>query len=116
MPPQAILGDEALCPQHMHACPAACITLVPTGHPAAKGPIVTGSANVFVTQKPAARVKDNGIAAACCGANTFSIAQGSGTVFINNLPAARVGDQTMHCGSFPGIIQGPGASTVNVGG
>lgn len=73
--PVAVVGDELLCP----GCPKPPYT--PTGY------IITGSPNVFIGGRPAARVGDQGV----CGAIT-SLVTGSETVFINNRPAHRVGD------------------------
>ena len=92
----AAIGDQSHCPSDSHGC-TACphITL---------GPIITGSQTVTVNNKPAARVGDEGIAAACCGPNTFVIAEGDPSVLIDGKPAARVGDKTNHCGGVGKII------------
>jgi uncharacterized Zn-binding protein involved in type VI secretion len=47
-----------------------------------------------------------------CTGPPDTIAMGSATVLIGNMPAARVGDQTAH----GGVITGPGAPTVIIGG
>ncbi len=96
---QVIGGDAHGCP----ACP----------HPAI-GPATTGSPDVRVNAKPALRVNDMGVHAACCGPNTWMAAKGSGTVFINQRAAVRMGDQTQHCGGAGKMIQG--SPNVNAGG
>ncbi len=73
-------------------------------HPISRGPITTGSPNVFVNGKPAARVGDVGVHAMCCGANTFKIISGDSQVLINGRPAAKIGSQTQHCGSMGEIV------------
>jgi uncharacterized Zn-binding protein involved in type VI secretion len=67
-----------------------------------------------VNAKPALRVNDMGVHAACCGPNTWMAAKGSGTVFINQRAAVRMGDQTQHCGGAGKMIQG--SPNVNAGG
>src|SRR5207253_8441213 len=86
MPSAARLGDKAQVDADAHGCPAC-------PHPAV-GPIVTGSPDVFVNSKPAARQDDLGIHAVCCGPNTFTIQRGSPTVYVNGKPFARMNDQT----------------------
>ncbi|MHB1000107.1 MAG: PAAR domain-containing protein [Armatimonadota bacterium] len=86
----AALGDTVFCPADSHGC-AACPHSV-TGH------IESGSPNVLVRGKPAARVGDNGHHSTCCGPNTFKITSGDSGVLINGKPAARNGDATLHCG------------------
>src|SRR5881275_2564310 len=98
MPAAARLGDKAQVDADAHGCPAC-------PHPAV-GPIVTGSPDVFVNGKPAARQDDLGIHAACCGPNTFTIQKGSPTVYVNGKPFARMNDQTKHCGASGPIIEG----------
>ena len=93
----AKLGDIAYCPNDAHGC-LAC------PHPV-KGPINTGSPNVFINGLPAARVGDTGVHAACCGPNMFEIIGGDSSVLINGRPAARIGDATKHCGGA-GTIEG----------
>lgn len=111
MPPAARVGD-------MHTCP-----MVDGVKPHVGGPITLGSANVFIGNKPAARVGDM---AACVGppppdpiamivaiasipadpagdvpmfaGPPDTIAEGSFTVQIGGKPAARVGDLTAHGG------------------
>jgi uncharacterized Zn-binding protein involved in type VI secretion len=98
MPSAARLGDKAQVDADAHGCPAC-------PHPAV-GPIVTGSPDVFVNGKPAARQDDLGIHAVCCGPNTFTIQRGSPTVYVNGKPFARMNDQTKHCGASGPIIEG----------
>jgi len=98
MPSAARLGDKAQVDADAHGCPAC-------PHPAV-GPIVTGSPDVFVNSKPAARQDDLGIHAVCCGPNTFTIQRGSPTVYVNGKPFARMNDQTKHCGASGPIIEG----------
>jgi outer membrane protein OmpA-like peptidoglycan-associated protein len=59
-----------------------------------------------VNRRPALRVDDPGIHAACCGANTWTATQGSQTVFINGKAAHRLGDQNRHCGGVGQLIEG----------
>src|SRR5919204_569887 len=106
MPAAARLGDKAQVDADAHGCPAC-------PHPAV-GPIVTGSPDVFVNSKPAARQDDLGIHAVCCGPNTFTIQRGSPTVYVNGKPFARMNDQTKHCGASGPIIEG--SPDVNIDG
>lgn len=98
MPPAARLGDKARCPLDAHGCPAC-------PHPTV-GPAISGSANVLTNGRPAVRLGDPGIHAACCGSNTWKTASGSVTVFINNKAAIRLGDKTQHCGGVGQMIEG----------
>jgi uncharacterized Zn-binding protein involved in type VI secretion len=61
---------------------------------------------VFVNKKPALRVDDVGIHAACCGPNMWTAKVGSGTVFINDKAAHRKGDMDQHCGGVGKLIVG----------
>lgn len=79
------------------------------------GPVVSGSYNVFINGKPAARVMDLGVAVPCCGSNTYAIVKGSSTVMINGQPAARIGDMTLHCGIYPGQLLTNGSPNVFIG-
>lgn len=106
MPPQGRLGDKSMVPADAHGCPAC-------PHPAI-GPAVGGSPDVFVNKRPALRVGDPGVHAACCGPNTWTAQQGSGTVFINGKAAHRLGDADKHCGGMGKLIEGSG--NVIVGG
>lgn len=98
MPPQGRLGDKSFAPADGHGCPAC-------PHPVI-GPAVQGSPNVLVNYRPAVRVGDMGIHAACCGSNTWTAVKGSGTVLINNKPAHRMGDKDQHCGGSGNLIEG----------
>jgi uncharacterized Zn-binding protein involved in type VI secretion len=98
MPAAARLGDKAQVDADAHGCPAC-------PHPGV-GPIVTGSPDVFVNSRPAARQDDLGIHAVCCGPNTFTIKKGSPTVYVNGKPFARMNDTTKHCGGSGPIIEG----------
>lgn len=106
MPPQSRLGDKSLNPADAHGCPAC-------PHPV-QGPAIMGSPNVMVNNKPALRVGDQGIHAACCGPNMWVASVGSSTVLINSMPAHRLGDQDQHCGGIGKMIEG--SSNVIVGG
>ena len=98
MPPQGRLGDKSQAPVDAHGCPAC-------PHPVT-GPAVQGSPDVLVNNRPALRVGDQGIHAACCGPNIWFATMGSSTVFINNMPAHRMGDQDQHCGGVGTLIEG----------
>ena len=98
MPPQARLGDKSQVPADAHGCPAC-------PHPCI-GPAVQGSPDVMVNGRPAIRVGDKGVHAACCGPNMWTAAQGSGTVMINNMQAHRMGDQDSHCGGNGKMVEG----------
>src|ERR1700729_813195 len=100
MPPAARLGDKAQCPIDAHGCPAC-------PHPPV-GPAISGAANVLTNDRPALRVNDSGIHAACCGSNTWKALNGSPTVFINNRAAMRATDPTQHCGGVGQMIEGSG--------
>ncbi len=106
MPPQARLGDKAFVPADAHGCPACPHT--------ATGPAIGGSPNVFVNGRPAIRVDDPGIHAACCGPNTWNAKTGSSSVFINGRAAHRLGDMVKHCGGMGSTIEG--SANVFVGG
>lgn len=95
---QGRLGDKAKVPLDVHGCPAC-------PHPAI-GPAIQGSPDVHVNRRPALRVDDPGIHAACCGANTWTATQGSSTVFINGKGAHRMGDQNRHCGGPGELVEG----------
>lgn len=47
---------------------------------------------------------DIGTHAACCGPNTFTIAEGDPRVLINGKPAAKSGCKTIHCGGVGRLI------------
>jgi len=82
----------------MHGCPAC-------PHPAI-GPAITGSPVVTVNGRPALRVDDLGVHAACCGTNSWTATQGSLTVFIDGKGAHRMTDQNRHCGGMGQLIEG----------
>jgi uncharacterized Zn-binding protein involved in type VI secretion len=105
MPPQGRVGDKAQITADAHGCPAC-------PHPAV-GPAICGSPDVNVNNRPALRVNDTGIHAACCGPNTWQATRGSATVFINGLAAHRQGDANRHCGGMGQLIEG--SSDVIVG-
>lgn len=118
MPPAATLSTIAKS-EHIHIeklCPL-CIILPIVLHQlhTVLGPVVSGSQNVFINSKPAARVMDVGVAVPCCNTNTYAIAKGSPTVFINGRPAARIGDMTVHCSIYPGQLLTNGSPNVNIG-
>ena len=98
MPGVGRLGDKSNAPADAHGCPGC-------PHPVT-GPGVTGSPNVLVNGRPALRVSDMGIHAACCGPNMWTAVMGSGTVLINGLAAHRLGDQDAHCGGMGQLIEG----------
>ena len=98
MPPQSRLGDKSFVAADAHGCP-----LCP--HPAT-GPAIKGSPTVLVNFRPALRVSDQGIHAACCGPNMWTAIKGSATVLINNMPAHRLGDTDQHCGGVGNMIEG----------
>lgn len=106
MPAQGRLGDKANAPLCAHGCPAC-------PHPVT-GPAIVGSPNVEVNGRPALRVDDKGIHAACCGPNQWRALQGSETVFINGKAAFRVTDPSQHCGGRGQLIEG--SPNVFVGG
>lgn len=94
----ARMGDKAQVPADSHGCPACPHVAV--------GPINSGSPLVLLDGKPAARVGDTGVHAACCGANSFTIIEGDSDVLIDGKPAARRGHATQHCGGVGKIIEG----------
>ena len=106
MPPASRVGDRAFNPADSHGCPVC-------PHPVV-GPGVKGSNTVLVNGKPALRVGDPGMHMACCGPNSWKVANGSSTVVFNNIKVARLGDKTSHCGGSGNLIQG--SPNVIVGG
>lgn len=100
MPPQSRLGDKSQVPADAHGCPGCPHSCI--------GPAIQGSPNVNVNSRPALRVTDVGIHAACCGPNMWTAAAGSGTVFINGLKAHRQGDKDTHCGGTGQMVEGSG--------
>ncbi|MBP1127130.1 MULTISPECIES: PAAR domain-containing protein [Pseudomonas] len=59
------------------------------------GHILTGSGNVHINGKPAARAHVDTAKCDDHGPGPKTLAQGSSTVYINNMPAARVDDRTV---------------------
>ena len=106
MPPQGRLGDKSQVGADAHGCPAC-------PHPCT-GPAILGSPDVMVNKKPALRVDDMGVHAACCGPNMWTAKVGSGTVMINGKPAHRLNDMDQHCGGVGQLIEG--SSDVITGG
>lgn len=100
MPAQSRLGDKSHVPADAHGCPACPHSCI--------GPAVAGSPNVNVNGRPALRVGDPGVHAACCGPNTWKAAMGSGTVNINGKAAHRLNDMDTHCGGVGKMIEGSG--------
>ena len=98
MPPQSRLGDKSNVPVDAHGCPAC-------PHPGV-GPAIVGSPDVYVNYRPALRVGDKGIHAACCGPNTWVATTGSVTVLINHKGAHRLSDLDTHCGGVGQMIEG----------
>ena len=98
MPEAGRLSDKSKVDADAHGCPACPHT--------AQGPAIIGSPDVNINTRPALRVGDMGIHAACCGPNTWVATKGSGTVFINNKPAHRKGDMDTHCGGVGKLIEG----------
>lgn len=84
------LGDLARAEADSHGCPAC-------PHPVT-GRAISGSPNVLFEDKPALRLGDTGLHAACCGTNTWRAIRGAPGVFINDKPVHRIGDATQHCG------------------
>jgi uncharacterized Zn-binding protein involved in type VI secretion len=85
-------------PADAHGCPAC-------PHPV-QGPGTSGSPDVFVNNKAQMRIGDPGMHMACCGPNSWNVAEGSKTVFVNGIPPSRTGDATSHCGGTGKVIQG----------
>lgn len=77
--------------------------------------IATGSGDVFINGRPAARVGDTSTshlrpAGRFCVPHVAPIARGSTTVFINGRPAARQGDPLSSCTRIAS-----GSNNVNIG-
>lgn len=88
----------------MHTCPQVTGIVPHVG-----GPIIgPGAATVLVMNLPASVVGDM----VTCVGPPDTTAKGSGTVFITSKPAVRLTDTTAH----GGVIVGPGAPTVLIGG
>lgn len=88
----------------MHVCPMVTGVVPHVGGPIS-GP---GAPTVLIMSLPAARVTDLCV---CVGPPDV-IVMGSATVLIMNLPAARLTSQCAH----GGVVVGPGAPTVLIGG
>jgi uncharacterized Zn-binding protein involved in type VI secretion len=90
----ARVGSQAACPADSHHCPACPHSVF--------GFVETGSPNVMINGKPAAREGDTGTHLAhCCGPNTFKIIRGDSEVLIDGRPAAKIDPaygETQHCG------------------
>jgi uncharacterized Zn-binding protein involved in type VI secretion len=97
----ARVGDMAVCAADAHGC-----NFCPHH---VEGLILTGSPEVLIDGRPAARVGDvgNHNHFVCCGSNKFEIAEGDAAVLIDGKPAARIGDKTKHCGGIGTITKGP---------
>jgi uncharacterized Zn-binding protein involved in type VI secretion len=106
MPGAARLGDKSNIPACVHGC-LAC------PHPAV-GPAIAGSPTVMINGRPAVRVGDKGVHAACCNTNMWTAVKGSATVMINNKPAHRMSDTDQHCGGVGQMIEG--SADVIIGG
>ena len=102
---QGRLGDKASVVADSHGCPAC-------PHPGV-GPAIVGSTDVIVNSRPALRVGDKGMHAACCGTNSWTAKAGALSVFINGKAAFRKTDPTQHCGGIGRLIGG--SSNVIVG-
>src|SRR2546428_203745 len=98
MPGQGRLGDLSNVPADAHGCPAC-------PHPAI-GPAIQGSPTVFVNGRPALRVDDIGVHAACCGPNMWTAQTGAPHVFINGKKAHRINDVDRHCGGTGKLVTG----------
>ena len=98
--PAALMGDN-------HVCPMVTPGVPPIPH--VGGPVMAVTAvTVLITNKPAVVMGDMAI----CTGPPDSVVKGSATVLICNMMAARVGDTCAH----GGVIVGPGAPTVLIGG
>ncbi len=84
-----------------HSCPM-CSGITPH----VGGPITQGSPDVFINDKPVARIGD----ICTCNGGPDTIVTGNSTVLINGLPIACVGDQTSH-----GAVIISGSSNVIIG-
>jgi uncharacterized Zn-binding protein involved in type VI secretion len=98
MPNQGRVGDKSQVPADGHGCPSC-------PHPCI-GPATGGSPDVFVNGKPALRVGDPGVHAACCGPNTWTAAKGAPAVYFNGKKAHRLGDAVNHCGGNGKLVEG----------
>lgn len=62
-------------------------------------PSITGSANVFINNKPAVTVGDSWAVHCSASCHSGVTAAGSSTVFVNGKPLMRIGD-AVNCGSM----------------
>jgi outer membrane protein OmpA-like peptidoglycan-associated protein/uncharacterized Zn-binding protein involved in type VI secretion len=108
MPGQGRLGDKANISSDAHGCPGC-------PHPGT-GPGIQGSPNVMVNGRPALRVDDVGMHAACCGPNMWTAQSGAAHVFINGKAAFRLDDPSRHCGGSGKLIEGSADVVVGDGG
>lgn len=92
------LGDKASIQSDAHGCPGC-------PHPGV-GPAIIGSPTVSVNGRPALRVDDIGLHAACCGPNMWKAKAGASNVYINGKQAFRLNDATQHCGGTGKLIEG----------
>ena len=98
----AAVGDQARCEADAHGVFTDPLSVI--------GPITTGSPIVYINGRPAARVGDVGVHAACTGPNTFTITgHGGSEVKINGRYAAKKGAETQHCGGIGEIVTGSGS-------
>ena len=95
---QGRLGDKSFCSSDSHGCPSCPHSVI--------GPAIQGSSNVIVNGRPALRMGDNGIHAACCSSNTWKAIEGCSSVLINGKNAHRLGDADKHCGGKGKLIEG----------
>lgn len=98
MPGQGRVGDKSKIPADAHGCLGCPHTGV--------GPAVAGSPDVRCNGRPALRVGDPGVHAACCSSNTWKAQTGSATVFINGRAAHRLDDLDKHCGGIGKLVEG----------
>ncbi|MGJ7549082.1 PAAR domain-containing protein [Pseudomonas alloputida] len=75
------------------------------------GKIRSGSSNVYINGKPAARAHQDSVECSDHSGAPKAIAQGSDSVYINGQPAARVGDRTVCDAKISA-----GSPNVNIGG
>jgi uncharacterized Zn-binding protein involved in type VI secretion len=97
------MGQPAARVTDMQTCP-----MVTGIVPHVGGPITLGCFTVLVSAMPQARITDMHT----CVGPPGVMALGSFTVLVGGMPASRVGDATAH----GGVVVGPGAPTVLIGG
>lgn len=89
----ARMNDLSKIDADAHGCPSCPHT--------ASGPIIKASGTpVVLNGLPVATVGDEGIHAACCGPNMYSIVTGDERVLINGKPAAWRHSRVKHCGGI----------------